>query len=266
MHRFHLPPERCQGPILALDAGQAHHASRVLRLQPGAPAIVLDGAGREWHCEIASIARQAVELHVRTTHTSPPPPFQLTLLQAIPKGKLMDLVVQKATELGATRIVPLLAERVVTQLDEQKGTARAEHWRQVAIEAIKQCGSAWLPTIDAPIPLDEWCARRESFDLALLASLEPERTHPRRNFDAFQKQHGRLPQSCALYIGPEGDFTAKEIAALKAAGAQPISLGRLVLRTETAALCGLSVLSYEWEAQRATGPARGSSSPDVPDA
>ena len=122
---------------------------------------------------------------------------------------------------------------------------KREKWQQVAIEAIKQCGAAWLPedrgTGDSP----EFLARKEKFDLSLVGSLQKERRHPRESFQEFEAKHGRLPQSVGVWIGPEGDFTPAELKAIQAAGALPISLGRLVLRVETAAIYCLSILNYE---------------------
>ena len=178
----------------------------------------------------------------------PPLPYQVTLLQAIPKGKIIESIVQKATELGAARVVPLLSERVVAQLDDDTAEDKVEKWRLIAIEAIKQCGSAWLPQIDKPMSPKAFLARGEKFDLPLIASLQPDRRHPRELFKAFFAERHRLPQSVCVWVGPEGDFTPAEMSAVKSAGASPITLGRLVLRSETAAIYCLSVLNYELQA------------------
>ena len=136
MHRFYLPPERCAGNTLRLDEREAHHALHVLRVKPGEPAIVLDGAGNEFLCEVASVSHDAVELRVAKKNFIPPLPCRITLLQALPKGKIIESIIQKAVELGAHRIVPLLTERVVTRLDEGSAEHKREKWQQVAIEAI----------------------------------------------------------------------------------------------------------------------------------
>jgi 16S rRNA (uracil1498-N3)-methyltransferase len=115
----------------------------------------------------------------------------------------------------------------------------------VAVEAIKQCGAAWLPKIEAPVTPAQFLARKEIFDLSLIGSLQKERRHPRECLQEFQAKHGQLPQSVGVWIGPEGDFTLEELDAIQAAGALPVSLGRLVLRVETAAIYCLSILNYE---------------------
>jgi len=245
MHRFYLPPERCAGNALRLDGREAHHALHVLRLKRGDAVTVLDGAGNEFSCAVENAARDSLALTVKEKKTTPPLPCAVTLLQSVPKGKIIESIIQKSVELGARRIVPILSERVVTQLDGDDAEKKRDKWQQVAVEAIKQCGAAWLPKVDAPVTPTEFIARGEKFDLLLIGSLQPERRHPREVLREFEKQHSRLPQSVGVWIGPEGDFTLEELKAIQAAGAQPISLGQLVLRVETATIYCLSFLNYE---------------------
>lgn len=251
MHRFYLPPSQCQDSSLTLTGPEAHHALHVLRLRRDERLVVLDGAGHEFLCEARELGRDVIRLAVLQKNSIPPLPYQLTLLQAIPKGRTMDTIIQKATELGAARVVPLLSERVVAQLDEEASADKAEKWRVVALEAIKQCGSAWLPQIEAPLSPKAFLARGEKCDLPLIASLQPDSLHPRVLFRRFYAERQRLPQSVCIWIGPEGDFTPAEMNSVKSAGALPISLGRLILRSETAAIYCLSVLNYELQADGA---------------
>jgi len=263
MHRFYLPPEQVGQasslpspvahktdrleacPTLRLDGREAHHALHVLRLRRGDAVTVLDGAGNEFICEVESAAKDFLTLAVKDAKTTPPLPCTITLLQAVPKGKIIESIIQKSVELGARHIVPILSERVVTQLDGDDAEKKRDKWQQVAIEAIKQCGATWLPRVEAPVTPAEFIAREENFDLLLVGSLQPERRHPREVLREFKTKHGRLPQSVGVWIGPEGDFTVDELNAIQAAGAQPISLGQLVLRVETAAIYCLSFLNYE---------------------
>ena len=248
MHRFYLPPDQCQGNLLALADREAHHALHVLRLRAGERLMVLDGAGQELLCEAQPTGRDSLNLIVAQRQKIAPPACPITLVQAIPKGKLIESIIQKATELGVHRVVPLVSDRVAVVLDDESAAAKAEKWRQTAIEAIKQCGSAWLPQIDAPLTPRQFLAAAERFDLVFIGSLQPDAKHPRTYFQTFHREQQRPPRSVAVWIGPEGDFTPAEMAAAKSAGALPITLGRLVLRSETAATYALSVLNYELQA------------------
>jgi len=141
--------------------------------------------------------------------------------------------------------VPLLTEHVVTRLDEESAEDKRGKWQQVAIEAIKQCGAAWLPQIEAPTTIEKFLAQKEEFELSLVGSLQKERRHPREIFREFEKTNGRLPKTIAVWIGPEGDFTLDELEQVQTAGALPITLGNLTLRVETAVIYCLAILNYE---------------------
>jgi 16S rRNA (uracil1498-N3)-methyltransferase len=245
MHRFYLPPERCAEATLQLDGCEAHHAQYVLRLKRGELVTVLDGVGNEFMCAVENCARKVVTLSVSLKNFVPASPSSITLLQAVPKGKIIESIIQKSVELGARKIVPILSERVVTQLDDEDAENKRDKWQNVAIEAIKQCGAAWLPKIEVPMTIEQYLARKDTFDLSLAGSLQKERRHPREIFRDFESKHGCLPQSVGIWIGPEGDFTLEELEAIEAVGALPISLGRLILRVETAAIYCLSILNYE---------------------
>jgi 16S rRNA (uracil1498-N3)-methyltransferase len=247
MHRFYLPPERCAGDALRLDGNEAHHALRVLRLKHGELVTVLDGIGNEFMCAVADCGRNAVTLSVSLKNFVPALPCAITLLQAVPKGKIIESIIQKSVELGARRIVPILSERVVTQLDDEDAENKRDKWQNVAIEAIKQCGATWLPKVEAPLTIEQFLARQEKFDLTLVGSLQKKRRHPREVLREFETKRGRLPQNVGVWIGPEGDFSPEELKAIENSGAQPISLGQLVLRVETAAIYCLSFLNYEFQ-------------------
>ena len=248
MHRFYLPPTECHNDPLMLTGREAHHALRVLRVRHGDRVTVLDGAGNEFLCEVRNHDRDKLQLAIIQKKTVPPPSCPVTLLQAVPKGKLIESVIQKATELGVWRIVPLLSERVAMQPDREHPERKAQKWQQVAVEAIKQCGSTWLPHVDEPVTPAQFVAKKEKFELALISSLQPGSRHLREIFGEFKTRHGHLPKSLCVWVGPEGDFTAGEVALAQAAGVQPITLGPLVLRVETAAVCSLAIINYELQA------------------
>jgi 16S rRNA (uracil1498-N3)-methyltransferase len=245
MHRFHAPTEACQQEQVRLGGAEARHATQVLRLRAGDAATVLDGAGLELRCEITTASRGEVGLRVVERIRHPAPAANVTLFQAIPKGGTMEWIVEKATELGATRVVPLLTERTVVHLAQRDTATKQARWERTALEAVKQCGNPWLTVIAAPVALADALAQARGTELALVASLQPGTRPPRACFAEFQSRHGRAPKSVALWVGPEGDFTAAEYALIAQAGAQPVTLGERVLRSETAAIAGLAILLHE---------------------
>lgn len=248
MHRFYLPPEKCHGDVLGLDGREAHHARHVLRLKQGEAATVLDGAGHEFRCQVENVGKNSLALVVKEKKPAPAPPALISLFVAVPKGKIIESIIQKAVELGTHRIVPLLTERVVTHLDDEGAEHKRDKWQQVAIEAIKQCGAAWLPKVEAPVSLKDFLSRNDLPELMVVGSLQTERRHPRAVFADFRAQHERQPASVGAWIGPEGDFTLAELQAIESAGAKPITLGSLTLRVETAAIYCLSLLNYDLSA------------------
>ncbi len=241
MHRFYLPPESCRGGDLLLTGREAHHAVSVLRLRPGDSVHILDGAGSEYLCEAARVAKREVALSIREKKSHPAPACRVTLALALPKGKIIESIIQKATELGVFAIAPLLTERVASRLDDEAAAHKAEQWRQVALEAIKQCGQPWLPRVEPPQSLSDYLTRADAADLSLVGSLQGDGRHPREHFAAL----ARPPASVRVWIGPEGDFTPAELDAIRRSGARPITLGPLVLRVETAAIYTLSIVNYE---------------------
>ncbi len=248
MHRFHIPPGTANGAEALLSPEESHHAVRVLRLAPNDAVTLLDGAGVVAHGSVLAADKRAVRVAVRERIVHPPLPCSVTLLQALPKGRLMDTIVEKATELGAARIVPLLTEHTVSRPDDDHAASKLEKWQTTALEAVKQCSNPWLPRIEAPITFTDFLRRNERFDLALVASLHPGARPMRAVFGEFQARENRPPSTIAVWVGPEGDFTAQEIAALVSSGVQPITLGPLVLRCDTAAVAVLARVLGEADA------------------
>ena len=243
MHRFHLAPENWESATL--DESESHHCLNVLRLEVGDRATVFDGRGREASAVIDSKSGSRVVLKISSPSKTPPPPCSITLAQAVPKGKNMDLIVQKAVELGAARVVPLLSDRTVVQLDADDIAKKREKWQAVALEACKQCGQNHLPEVAAPVSPKDFIERLDKKSLLLIASLQPDARTLKEVLADYSSQHGALPREVTVFVGPEGDFTPAEIALAKSHGCQPISLGPIILRTETAALYSLSVLAHE---------------------
>ena len=243
--------------MLLLRDAEAHHARDVLRLKPGDKVVVFNGRGREITAEVVDPARGKISLRKLHENETPPLRCRIALAQAIPKGKNMEIIVQKAVEIGASEIFPLISERTIVDLDPDEATQKQAKWQTVAIEAAKQCGQNWLPQVHAPQKLKSLFhegtavsapkteARPSRPPLQLIGSLQPGALHLKKILAEYSSEHRQLPASVLMFIGPEGDFTPAEIALARSHGCLPITLGPIVLRVETAAIYCLSVLSYE---------------------
>lgn len=245
MHRFYIAPENWRPDALVLSEGEAHHCLHVLRLDCGDKVVLFNGLGREVTAEIASIEKSEVRFNKLHEAQTPPLRCQITLGQAIPKGKNMDLIVQKAVEIGASEIVPILSDRTVVRLDEESAGSKQAKWQTVAIEAAKQCGQNWLPCVETPQSLAQFFAEHRRFDLQLIGSLQSDAVHLKKILAEYGAEHDNRPVSVLMLVGPEGDFTPAELSLARSQGCRPITLGPIVLRVETASIYCLSILSYE---------------------
>jgi 16S rRNA (uracil1498-N3)-methyltransferase len=222
MHRFHLPADHWESATLPAD--ESHHCVNVLRLEAGERISVFDGAGREASGTIVEARAKGVVLKISGTAKTPPPPCAIVLVQAVPKGKNMDLIVQlEAAELAKKR----------------------EKWQAVALEACKQCGQNHLPKVGNPASPKDFLEHSDRNELMLIASLQPDARPLKAILAEFQAVHSHLPRSVTVLVGPEGDFTPAELALAKTNGCIPMTLGPIILRTETAAIYCLSVLAHE---------------------
>jgi 16S rRNA (uracil1498-N3)-methyltransferase len=243
--RAFCTPPTAEPAEITLSPEESHHLVVVNRARVGDTVVAFDGRGTEWICELAADRKQAAALKVRFQQKLKPLPYAITLGQALPKGQFMDAIVRKATEIGAARIVPLESERTQVHLDGDRSDRKIEKWQTAALEAAKQCGNPFLPEV---LPVQNAAAFMESargYDLKLIASLQPGARSLKHVLAAFQAAQGRAPKQVLWLVGPEGDFTPAELSLARSAGFEPITLGPLVLRCETAAAYALSILSYE---------------------
>jgi 16S rRNA (uracil1498-N3)-methyltransferase len=226
------------GDKLILDDREAHYLGHVLRLKRGDDLVAFNGRGTERHASVEVLQRRGAELSLRAPLDAlPESPLALTLVQALPKGDAMDLIVQKATELGVRAIRPAYSDFSVVKLDAERTARRVEHWRKIAQSACEQCGRHTPPEI-APPELLAACI--DSFAAPVRKiSLDPDSHRPLAEVGA-----ATLPT--ALFVGPEGGFSATDWRQLDAAGCERASVGRRVLRAETAALAACALAQALW--------------------
>jgi len=243
-HRFFLEPDRWELPTPELNSDEAHHFLHVLRGRENTEIEVFDGGGRVAKAGIAAIGRGRVVLGLREVRFVPAPVVEIILYQAIPKGSRWDWLIEKATEIGASRIVPLITERSeVRSAGRGENGGAPERWHRIALSAAKQCGIARLPEIKAAVRPGDWSALFADSDRVLMGVLDPEAPSLRRVLEGLRSSP---PARLGILIGPEGDLTPAEISAATGAGALPVSFGPNTLRVETAALFALSVLRNEF--------------------
>ncbi len=244
MHRFFIDRSEIHGNTLHLMGDEWHHCQTVLRAKKGDRIIIFDGKGNEYFTEISDTTKKKATLHLLQRTTTPPFPYTMTLVQALPKSKVMDFIVQKATELGIHEIIPVLSERSVVKLKPTEAHSKITRWRELSIEAGKQCGLNWLPQISLPKTIREVINHRPYYHLAFIGSLQ-NNAKPLWEYLINSKLGFSGFSNIVIMIGPEGDFTPAETALAQSAGFQPLSLGPLVLRCDTAAIYAISTLSYE---------------------
>ena len=223
------------GAEILLPAQAGEHLARVLRLEQGHPIILFNGDGREFRAEISQLGKRAVSARVLDVGVveDRESPLKLTLAQGVARGEKMDLILQKATELGISRVVPLITERTEVKLDAERTTRRLVHWQAVVASACEQSGRLCLPKIDMPIRLSAWVAALSSSD-GLRLALNPQGSVSPRTLPAFE--------TAVLVVGPEGGLSPHDLSMLDQAGFLGLRLGPRILRTETAGLAGITAL------------------------
>lgn len=243
--RFYIHPDHWTSDTLALTDDEARHCAQVMRRSVGDEIIAFNGVGGWAQCRITSISKTRVDLACGAPEMSPAPSVKITLLQAVPKAGNMELIIEKAVELGANEIIPVLTERTVVKLDAKEAAKKCEKWQRLAVEACKQCGQNWLPQIHLPRPFDTAWNQLADHDLRLIAAIQEDAKPLKSLLATRQAANLQPPASALIAIGPEGDFTPAEYALARQQGCLPMSLGRIILRVETAALFCLSVLAHE---------------------
>lgn len=232
--RVHVPQPLHKGAEIALAESASAHLTRVLRLAAGDACIVFNGDGFDYAATLASVGKREARLRIgAATRVDRESPLRLVLLQGVARGEKMDLILQKATELGVQAIVPVFSQRSEVRLDEARGAKRLEHWRGVVASACEQCGRATVPTVDAPAPLANALSALGDTGLRLL--LDPQGAHALRTL-------ALADGAACLAVGPEGGWSPLDREQLQAAGFAGLRLGPRILRTETAGLAAIAAL------------------------
>lgn len=234
--RIHVPDTLRAGTTHVLPEAGAAHVVRVLRLAAGDPIILFNGTGVDYDAVLKTVAKSGVTAELGQGHAvDHESPLGILLLQGVSRGTRMDIVMQKATELGVQAIQPVLAERTVVRLDDGRAATRLAHWRRIVVSACEQCGRSVVPEVHPPVSME-----------AALAGLAPDALRltldPGADGNVRTLLAGR--RKVVLAVGPEGGFSEAEIRVLGDAGFKGLRLGPRILRTETAPLAALAVLQF----------------------
>jgi 16S rRNA (uracil1498-N3)-methyltransferase len=236
--RFYAAPEDITDSAVTLSTDETHHLTHVLRMTPGDQAFVFDGAGREYRCTFRGIKDNGAHLELTEALSDVvESPLRLILAQSLLKGEKFDFIIQKATELGVRSIAPLITRYSDVKVDEQQIGRRLERWRRISLEALKQCGRRCLVEVTAPRTLQQFV--KDSTGALLLLFSE-------RGGLPIEKAVEGLTSSSPIvaFVGPEGGWSDHELEMLASAGARPVTLGRRVLRTETAAIVAMTLIQH----------------------
>jgi len=241
MSRFFVPKENVKGNLIYINGKEAKHILTVMRLGQNDNVTVFDGTGKEYAGFIkeAKLKSLIVEI-VKTKIPKLEKDINITLVQAIPKKRKMDYLIEKATELGVDKIVPIISQRVIFDIKRDEGDGKTKRWQKIANEASKQCGRADVPDVAQIKNFKEAINEIDDYGLSLLACLSEDTMALKEAISGFEKG------KAIVFIGPEGDFTKEEIDLAKEKNCRLISLGKRVLKSDTAALYVLSVLNHEF--------------------
>ena len=243
-YRSYLDPsESTIEETFSLSSEESHHLLRVRRARVGDPVTVFDGRGNEYKCLLEGVSAGKATLRVDIKKTCPPPSCRIILAQTILKSQKMDHVFQRATELGASHLVPVLSERSVALLSNARYEKRFRRWKLLTVEACKQSGNLFLPSIGPITSLKDFCGQSKKEELRLIGSLEPKAKNIACVISEFRQTHSiDNPASTVCLIGPEGDFTREEYQIARKAEFIPITLNANTLRSEIAATVSVALL------------------------
>ena len=253
MQHFFADRSWVQGDKIRLEGSDVNHMKNVLRMKEGEEVQVSDGTGNAYLCQIEGYEGDQAVLKIREkTEKDTELPSKIWLFQGLPKGDKMELIIQKAVELGASRIVPVASKRCVVRLDEKKAQSKVKRWQAIAESAAKQSGRAVVPEVKLPVSYREAMKLSEELDVKLIPYECADELLSGTEETPMERTRNRLKtilpgQSIGIMIGPEGGLEKAEVEQSMEAGFAPVTLGKRILRTETAGLCILSVLMFQLE-------------------
>lgn len=244
MHHFFAEPSQIADGKATIIGADVNHMKNVLRMKPGEQVEISDGDGLRYICVIENFADECVHLRIEDVEADAVElPSKIYLFQGLPKSDKMELIVQKAVELGAFEVIPVVTKRAVVKLDEKKAAKKVQRWNTISEGAAKQSGRSIVPKVHDVLSYAEALEYARQMDVRLIPYEKASGMEVTR-----QAVETILPgQSVAVFIGPEGGFEEAEVEQAEEAGALPVSLGKRILRTETAGLAVLSVLMYHLE-------------------
>ncbi len=249
MHRCYIQENNWKGKYAFPSKDELHHINHVMRLKIGETVEIFDGKGHEAKAIVVNENGEHdshVFLKIVSDVITAEKILRLTLYQAIPKGKRIDTLIEKCTELGVHEIVPMITERVVVKISDCKSEQhKTSRWRSIALSAAKQCGRSEITAITEVVSIESVFEKFEKPDLILIASLEDSAVRLQKVIQKI-KTDGHPIDSIGVFIGPEGDFTEKEHDFLVEQGGIPVSFGKLIMRVETASIYATSILAYEF--------------------
>ena len=240
MHRFFVPPTWIQSGIASLEGDVAHRVGRVLHMSAGDEVILLDNSGNEYRVKLTRFDKQTVVGEVLSVDEGRGEPVaKVTLYQGLLKGEKFQWVLQKGTELGVTTFVPLICQRSIPQKKESWFSTRQPRWNKIIIEAAEQSGRCVLPELGEPKSFQDACGGIESTGVSIIPWEQEEATGLRSLLQSTK------PLTVNIFIGPEGGFEETEVAYCRSFGVVPVSLGRRILRAETAGIAAVAAVQYE---------------------
>lgn len=233
---------------IELSPSESNHLIAANRARVGDPVRAFDGRGNEWDAKVTVANKRHAQLEVISNLYFRPPHYRIALAQALPKGKLFESIIRKATEIGAQKVYPILSHHCESKIDSNKAETKNSKWQAAALEGAKQSGNPHLIEIAEVGKFEYFLENSANYELKLIASLTANATSLKTHIANFKTENqGRYPTSAVWLVGPEGDFSASEYEAAASAGFLPTTLGPNVMRSETAAAHALSITRYELE-------------------